>query len=320
MGRLLTFAGGVYDRTQALIDGTVKAEGIELNWFTLPYDELWRRMLNHYEFDASELSFSSYLIARTLGKPLIAIPVFPARAFRHSYIFTNTKSGIKEPADLAGKRVGLTEFQQTATVWVRGILQHEYRVVLEDIEWFTRAGQSWMEFQMSRRYKVQQIPPGKMLDEMLINGELDALILPRLLPSLVKAASTVRRLFENHKDVEKAYYKKTGIFPIMHTVVIREELWKDSPWIAVSLFKAFQKAKEAAYQILNDSSPYKISMVWFREPLREQTEVFGEDPWPYGISKNRVAVETLMSYLYEQGLATRKLTFEEMFASNTVDL
>ena len=130
----------------------------------------------------------------------------------------------------------------------------------------------------------------------------------------------VRRLFENHKDVEKAYYKKTGIFPIMHTVVIREELWKDSPWIAVSLFKAFQKAKEAAYQILNDSSPYKISMVWFREPLREQTEVFGEDPWPYGISKNRVAVETLMSYLYEQGLATRKLTFEEMFASNTVDL
>ena len=108
--------------------------------------------------------------------------------------------------------------------------------------------------------------------------------------------------------------------PIMHTVVIREELWKDSPWIAVSLFKAFQKAKEAAYQILNDSSPYKISMVWFREPLREQTEVFGEDPWPYGISKNRVAVETLMSYLYEQGLATRKLTFEEMFASNTVDL
>jgi 4,5-dihydroxyphthalate decarboxylase len=320
MARCITFACGDYDRTRPLIDGTVKPEGLELNWLTLPHHEIWTRMLNYYEFDASELSLSSYLIGRTLGKPLIAIPVFPARAFRHSYIFVNARSGISEPRDLVGKRVGLAEFQQTATVWVRGILRHEYGVSLERIHWFTWTKQSRMEIEMPRRYEIQQIPPGRNPDELLIRGELDAIICANLFPSLVNGTPQVRRLFENYKEVEADYYRKTGIFPIMHTVAIREGLWKECPWIAVSLFKAFQRAKELAYQRLNDLSPYKISLAWFREPVREQKEILGDDPWANGLARNRHVVETLMNYLCEQGLAQRKLSIEELFAANTLNL
>ncbi len=320
MQRQLTIACGAYDRTHALINGAVKPEGLELNWLTLPYHEIWTRMLNDYDFDASELSLSSYLIARTIGKPLIAIPVFPARAFRHAYIFINTKSGIKEPRDLMGKKVGLAEFQQTATVWVRGILQHEYGVSLEKIRWFTWAKQSRMKIEMPKQYDIQQIPTGVSPDNMLIEGGLDAMICASLFPSLLNGSPNVTRLFENYKEVEIAYYKKTGIFPIMHTVAIREELWKESPWIAISLFKAFQKAKELAYEALNDLSPYKISMVWFRGPVREQKEILGDDAWPYGLSKNRQTIETLMGYLHEQGLASKKLDVEELFAANTLKL
>ena len=318
--RQLTFACGDYDRTQALIDGTVRPEGLELNWLILPHQEIWTRMLNYYEFDASELSLSSYIIAKTLGKPLIAIPVFPARAFRHSYVFVNTKSGIREPRDLMGKRVGLAEFQQTATVWVRGILQHEYGVSLEKVRWFTWVKQDRMEIDMPGHYNIQKIPEGVSPDHLLIEGELDAIICASLFPSLLRGHPNVRRLFENYKEVEATYYKKTGIFPIMHTVAIREELWRDCPWIATSLFKAFQKAKEIAYQKVNDASPYKISMVWFREPIKEQQEILGDDPWPYGLARNRKTVETLAQYLFEQGLIKKKPSIEELFAPNSLNL
>lgn len=320
MRRPLTIACGDYDRTQALITGEVKPDGLELNWLTLPHHEIWTRMLNYYDFDASELSLSSYLIARTMGKPLIAIPVFPARAFRHSCIFINTKSGIKGPGDLTGKRVGLAEFQQTATVWVRGILEHEYGVSLEKIMWFTWVKRSRMEIEMPKQYRIQQIPEGKSPDQCLIDGDLDAIICANLFPSLLNGAPKVRRLFENYQEVEAAYFRKTGIFPIMHTVALREELWRECPWIAASLYKAFQKSKELAYQRLQDLSPYKLSMVWFREPIKEQRAILGDDPWPYGLAKNRSAIETLMGYLYEQGLARKLLKVEDLFAPNTLDL
>jgi 4,5-dihydroxyphthalate decarboxylase len=319
MARQITFACGDYDRTHPLIDGAIKPEGLELNWFTLPYHEVWTRMLNRYEFDASELSLSSYLIARTMGKPLIALPIFPARAFRHSCIFVNARSGIRKPRDLVGKKVALAEFQQTATVWVRGTLQHEYGVDLEKIHWFTWS-KTRMEIEMPLRYDVTQIPPGQAPDEMLARGELDAMICANLFPSMLNGRPEIRRLFENYPEVEAAYFKKTGIFPIMHTVAMRAELWKESPGIAVSLFEAFQKAKAEAYARLNDLSPYRISLVWFREPVKQQKEILGDDPWPYGLAQNRHVVETLMGYLYEQGLAPRKLAIEELFAANTLEL
>ena len=303
-----------------MIDGSVKPEGLELNWLVLPHLEIWTRMLNYYDFDASEISLSSYLIARTIGKPLTAIPVFPARAFRHSYIFINTRSGICEPRDLMGKRVGLAEFQQTATVWVRGTLQHEYGVNLEEIEWFTWMPRPRMETEMPDRYSVHQIPPDRKPDQMLFNGELDAVICASLFPSLLNPPPHVRRLFENYEEVEAAYFKKTGIFPIMHSVALRQELWQENPWIARSLLKAFQRAKENAYERLNDTSPYKISLAWFRGPVEEQREILGDDPWPYGLEKNRHVVAALMDYLYEQGLVKEKLEVEKLFAPNTLDL
>jgi 4,5-dihydroxyphthalate decarboxylase len=320
MPRLLTIACGDYDRTHPLIDGTVRPEGLELNWLTLPPHEIWTRMLNHYEFDASEISLSSYLIARTIGKPLTAIPVFPGRAFRHSYIFVNSNSGIREPQDLVGKRVGLAEFQQTATVWARGILQHEYGVKLEEIEWFTWVKQSRMEIDMPKRYSIHAIASDRKPDEMLFTGELDAVICANLFPSLLQPPRHVRRLFENYEEVEAAYFRKTGIFPIMHAVALRQDLWEQQPWIATSLFKAFQLAKQIAYERLNDISPYKISLAWFRRPVKEQRAVLGEDPWAYGLEKNRRVVGTLMDYLYEQGLARERLAVEQVFAPNTLGL
>jgi 4,5-dihydroxyphthalate decarboxylase len=239
MALQLTLACGDYDRTHPLIDGSVTPEGIELNWLTLPHLEIWTRMLNYYDFDASEISLSSYIIARSLGKPLTAIPVFPARAFRHSYIFINTRSGIREPKDLMGKRVGLAEFQQTATVWMRGTLQHEYGVSLDAIEWFTWVPRSRMEMELPKRYKVTHLTPDKKPDEMLFNGELDAIMIPSLFPSLFNPPPHVRRLFEDSPKVEAEYYKKTGIFPIMHSIALREGVWEAHPWIARSLFKAF---------------------------------------------------------------------------------
>ncbi len=318
MRRQITFAGGSYDRTQALIDGTTKPEGLELNWLTLRYSEIWRRMLNDFDFDASELSLSSYLIARSMGKPLIAIPVFPARTFRHSYVFVNKHSGINEPIDLVGKRVGVADFQQTATVWMRGILQHEYNVPLEKIQWFTWA-RTRMEIGLPKNYSIEPIPPGKDPEEMFKRGELDAVILAALFPSLLNGTGEARRLFENYKDVEQSYFTKTKIFPIMHTVAMREELWKEQPWIAVSLLKAFQQAKEIAYERLVDLNAYKISLIWMRELVSEQMALVGNDPWVYGFEKNRHVLETIAGYLYDQGLINKPLDVESVFAANTLN-
>jgi 4,5-dihydroxyphthalate decarboxylase len=319
MKRQITFAGACYDRTQALIDGSVKPDGLELNWLILRYAEIWRRMLNDYDFDASELSLSSYLIARSMGKPLIAIPVFPARTFRHSYVFINNNSGITKPADLVGKKVGVADFQQTATIWMRGILQHDYNVPLEEIQWFTWA-KTRMEIELPKHYSIQAIPAGKDPEEMLKKGELDAVILAALFPSLLNGTPETRRLFENYKDVEQAYFKQTKIFPIMHTIAMREELWKKQPWIAVSLLKAFQRAKEIAYERLVDLNAYKISLIWMRELVSEQKRVVGNDPWAYGFEKNRYVLETIASYLYEQGLINKPLNIETAFAPNTLNL
>jgi 4,5-dihydroxyphthalate decarboxylase len=319
MKRQITFAGACYDRTQALIDGTIKPDGLEFNWLVLHYPEIWRRMLNDYDFDASELSLSSYLIARSMGKPLIAIPVFPARTFRHSYVFVNNKSGINQPADLVGKKVGVADFQQTATVWMRGILQNEHNVPLEKIQWFTWA-KTRMEIELPKRYSIQTIAAGKDPEEMLKKGELDAVILAALFPSLLNGVPEAKRLFENYKDVEQAYFKKTRIFPIMHTVAMREELWKEQPWIAVSLLKAFQQAKEIAYERLVDLNAYKISLIWMRDRVSEQKAVVGNDPWAYGFEKNRHVLETIASYLHEQGLIRKPLNVETAFAPNTLNL
>jgi len=318
MTRQLTFACGAYDRTRPLIDGRVTPEGLGLNWIVLSPHEIWTRMLNHYEFDASEMSLSSYLISKTVNKPLMAVPIFPARAFRHSFIFVNAKSGIKEPRDLAGKRVAQAEFQQTAAVMVRGILQNEYGVPLETIRWFNWY-QPRTEVKISKSYTVEALPSVQVAEQVLDGGELDALIGTAIPQPVLNGSPNVRRLFDDAKEVEMAYYRKTKIFPIMHTVVIREELWRAEPWIATSLYKAFQKAKGLAYDALNPKSPFNISLAWLGDPVHEQREILGDDPWAYGFKRNKHIVETLMKYQLQQGLVSKTLKAEELFAPNTLD-
>lgn len=317
MARQLKFACGAYDRTRPLIDGRVKPEDLEFDWRVLSPHEIWTRMLNHYEFDASEMSLASYLIARTLDKPLIAIPVFPARSFRHSFLFVNTKSGITRPKDLEGKQVAQAEFQQTAAVMIRGILHNDYGVDLETIHWF-----NWYEprseITLHKPYKTEILPSAKVAEQMLEQGELDAMICASLPQVFLDGSPNVQRLFDNPKQEEIAYYRKTRIFPIMHTVVIQEELWRADPWIATSLMKAFQQAKQIAYDTLNSRLPFRVSLAWLSEPLKEQKEILGDDPWAYGFAKNKHNVEVLMQYLLEQGLVSKTLKAEEVFAPNTL--
>jgi len=320
MRKVLTIAGGDYDRTQALIDGRITPEGIQLKWLNLPYMEIWKRMLNDYEFDVSELSFASYIIARASGRPLIAIPVFPLRLFRHSYMMINADSGVGAPKDLEGKRVGLAEFQQTATVWARGILQHEYGVDLTKIDWFTWKAKDRMAIDAPRSYRIQTLPAGNRPDQMLIDGELDALICSTIFPSLLTGNPKVRRLFDDSRRVETDYYKKTGIFPIMHTVAMREELWREEPSIAVSLYQAFDAAKKLAYKDLDDVSRQRITLLWYGDLLNEQKKLLGADHWPYGVEKNRRTIQALIDYLFEQEMLPKKPALEELFAPNTLML
>jgi 4,5-dihydroxyphthalate decarboxylase len=320
MRKRLTMAAADYDRTRALIDGRIKPDGIDLDWQILPYMDIWKRMLNNYEFDVSELSFASYIIARASGKPLIAMPVFPLRIFRHSYVLINRNSGIRAPKDLEGKRVGLAEFQQTATVWVRGMLQHEYGVDLTKIDWFPWKAKDRMAIQAPKSYRIQTLPAGSRPDQLLIDGELDALICSTIFPSLLKSPPTVGRLFEDSQKAETEYYRKTGIFPIMHTVAMREELWREDPSIAVRLFAAFEAAKKLAYKDLADVSRQRITLLWYEDALNRQKDLLGDDYWPYGIEKNRATVQALIDYLFEQELLPRKPALEELFAPNTLSL
>ena len=311
-----TLAGGHYDRTQALIDGEVKPSGAELTYLPMRPPEIFRRMLRYLEFDGSEMSMSSLLIGREQGIPLVAIPVFPSRKFRHSYIFCNVDAGIREPQDLIGKRVGAREYQLTANLWIRGILKHEYDVEAKDIRWFTE----WEEripVGTIEGVTVRRIPEGKTLDGMLINGEIDALIWPNIPNSVRRRSAKVRRLFEDYPRVEAEYYKKTGLFPIMHTVVLKRDVYERNPWLAVSLLEAYREAKERCFRQMDDPSAH--SLVWFEACKEEQHRVFGSDPYPYNIRENRKVLETIIQYSVEQGLTKSPFSIEDLFAKNTLD-
>ena len=234
----LTLACGPYDRTQALRDGTITPEGIELNYITLQPAEIFWRMLQFQEFDVSEMSLSNYTsLASGANSPFIAIPVFPSRVFRHGYFFINTNAGIEKPADLAGKRGGVPEYSMTAAVYMRGLLQHEYGVKPTQVEWVQgrtdRLGRA-----LPRDIKLTQAPAGTELGDLLEKGEIDFLMTANNPLSFRRGSPNVRRLFPNYMELEKDYYRRTKIYPIMHTVVIRREIYDRDPWVALSLYKA----------------------------------------------------------------------------------
>jgi 4,5-dihydroxyphthalate decarboxylase len=322
----LSMAIARYDRTAALLEGTVQAEGIELNVVPLKVAEIFWRQLHHApEFDVSELSLSGYLVTLERKPPTyIAIPVFPSRVFRHSSIFINTDSGIKKPADLAGKRVGIPEYSMTAAVFIRGMLQDVYGVDLKTLR-YVRGGEHGykseerVELNLPPEIRIESAPPGRGISDLLAAGEIDAIFSPFPPASFAAGHPKVARLFPNWESAEREYYKQTRIFPIMHTVVIRREVYEANRWIATSLYAAFEQAKARCYQALDDSTaPY--SMPWFVPQLLEQWRFFGCDPYAYGVEPNRHLLETMTRYSIEQGLTHRRFSVDELFAPEMYDL
>ena len=320
----LTLACCDYDRTRALMDGTVRPEGIDLNYLALPVEETFFRMLRNREFDCSEMSLSSY--TASLGSenpPFIAIPVFPSRFFRHSCIFVSAKSGIRKPEDLKGKRVGVPEYQMTAPVWIRGILADEYGVKVTDVEHFSGGEEEpgrdeKLKIDLPSTIKLSPIPAGKTLSRMLAEGELDALLTARAPSTFHTQPDAVKRLFPDYVDQEKAYYRRTKIFPIMHIVVIRKHVYEQHPWIARSLYKAFCAAKERALQNMHISNAHAYMLPWLAWEREQLREIFGPDWWPYGIEPNRHVLEALLRYLHEQGLLKKQLKVEDIFAPSAI--
>jgi len=314
----LNLACGPYDRTQALRDGTVQAEGIDLTYIQLQPAEIFWRMLQFKEFDASEMSLSNYTTLVSEGNsPFIAIPVYPSRVFRHGYFFINTDKGIKTGADLKGKRGGVPEYSMTAAVYMRGVMQHEFGVKPSDVEW-VQGRTDRLGRKLPSDVKLTQAPAGTELGDMLERGELDFIITANNPLSFRRGAKNVRRLFPNYAEVEKEYYKRTKIYPIMHTVVIRRDIYDRDPWVALNLYKAFSQSKEWCYRNITETGSPKASFAWLQSMIEEEQAVFGEDWYSYGIEQNRPSIEALLQYTHEQGLTGRRIKLEELFAPSTL--
>lgn len=314
-----------YDRTRALMDGTVQPDGIDLTYLNMPVEETFFRMLRHREFDVAEMSLSSYTVSLfSEERPFIAIPVFPSRFFRHSSIYINTDAGITEPSDLIGKRIGTPEYQMTAPVWIRGILADEYQVPVDSVHYLTGGEEEpnrpeKLKLDLPDNIHVERIASDKTLAQMLLHGEIDALHTARAPSSFYDGSGKVARLFENYPAVELDYYRRTGIFPIMHCVVIRREVYEQNRWVAQSLLKAFQQAQKITYQSLHETAAHKAMLPWLSAHVEEARREMGDDFWSYGFDKNRDTIATFLKYHYDQGLSRQLLTPEELFAPETLE-
>jgi 4,5-dihydroxyphthalate decarboxylase len=321
----LTLACWDYDRTRALADGSVQAEGIDINYLNLHVEETFFRMLRNREFDVAEMSLSSYAMSAARDDPpFVAIPVFPSRFFRQSCIFVSAKSGIREPKDLIGKRVATPEYQMTAPVWIRGTLQDEYGVDPASVEYFTGGEEEpgrdeKLKLELPAKFRIRRIGATQTLAQMLADGEVDAMHTARIPSTFKSRPGTVKRLFENYVDVERAYYRKTKIFPIMHTMVIRRDIYRANPWIARSLQKAFELAKRKVYENLYTTSALTTMLPWQIAQVEDVRREMGADWWPYGFEPNRHVLDTFLRYHQEQGLSSRLLRPEELFAPETLD-
>jgi 4,5-dihydroxyphthalate decarboxylase len=320
----LSLACWNYDRTRALADGSVRAEGIDLVYNDLFVEETFFRMLRNREFDVAEMSLSSYCVSLAReDRPFVAIPVFPSRFFRHSCIFVSAGRGIREPKDLAGKKIGVPEYQMTAPVWIRGILQDEYGVDPASCEYLTGGEEEpgrdeKLALDLPAKFRVKPIGARQTLARMLADGELDAMHTARAPSTFRSEPGRVKRLFEDFVEIEKAYYRKTKIFPIMHTVVIRRDLYEKCRWIAQSLNKAFAQAQRKTYEYLATSMALTTMLPWQSAHVEEARALLGEDWWPYGVEPNRQALETFLRYHHEQGLSKRRLNVDELFAPETL--
>jgi 4,5-dihydroxyphthalate decarboxylase len=322
----ITIACGNYDRTRAILDGRVTVEGCATTYLPLYPEEIFHRAFRFQEFDVSELSFSSHIRTVAAGtSAYVGIPAFVSRIFRHSGIYIRADAGIRTPADLKGKRVGLPEYQITAVVWMRGMMQHEYGVLPTDIHW-RNGGQEQPGRQ--ERTPLKPIPgldlkplgPEETLVGLLRAGELDALFTARAPSSYLAGEPHITRLFPDTRAAEQAYFKKTGLFPIMHLVGIRKALVAQYPWLPVSVYKAFCAAKALAMTDLTDVNALMVTLPWLEAETKETIAAMGADFWKYGVHENMREIEALTQYLHEQGLVDRKVKVDELFAPSTLDI
>jgi 4,5-dihydroxyphthalate decarboxylase len=308
----LSIACGDYEIIRALKDGSVQPDGIELTLLT-DMDSPTRhwRFLRNKEFDVAELSSSYYIVAHDKGLPFRAIPVFPHRRFRHGFAFINTGKGITKPTDLIGRKVGVNQFQTTAVLWIRGILEHEYGVPHKQIDWYAELDED-IDFTPPKDLRLTVLPDDKSIETMLAEGELDAVLESNLIKPILDRDPRVGRLFSDYVREEEAYFRRTGIFPIMHVVAIREEIVARHPWVPINLFLAFQEAKRLAMRRMEN--PRIAPVVWYRESWERQEEIVGKDPWEYGLTeRNRHTLATLLGYSYEQALIRKPATPEDLF-------
>ena len=332
----LSFISGYNEKVQPLLDGTVKVEGVELvPTYSDPSETFWRQ-LNFEEFEISEMSLSSYLIAKSRGMDMVGIPVFPSRRFMHAQLSYQVDSGIKEPGDIVGKRIGVGEYQQTASLWVRGILEHDFGVSQYKVEWHMERTEELSHggatgFTPPKGISFKRIPPDKSLASMLVNNEIDVASVHRAFQrdtniidrsTHIRARggdwSKVKPLFPDVIAEGTRFFKKHGYIPANHAYIIRGDIHKKYPWLAFNLYKGFLAAKEYANERLAESVP--TGLVFGRQYLSQTKRIFGEDPFPYGVKDNRPMLQTIIDYSHEQGLTPEKFKIEDLFTPSTLDL
>lgn len=312
----LTLACNPYDRVQPLIDGSVAPDGVELNFISsLSPGEIFWRMLRHEEFDVSELSLSAYILGIARGDPrFVAIPVFLLRLFRHSYIWVRQDAGIERPEDLKGRTVLVPEYHMTALLYIRGLLKHDYGVLPEHLRWI-RTRVERVDLSIPPGIEVEDMPANTTVEAVMASGRIDATAGTR--PP--RGPVPMRRLFPDVREVEADYYRRTGIFPIMHVLAIRRPVYEANRWLPLNLMQAFERAKACAYERLHQVSGI-YALPWLNSELQHTREVFGDDPYPYGVAANRASLEAATLFSYEQGLSQRRLGIEELFAPETIDV
>jgi 4,5-dihydroxyphthalate decarboxylase len=317
MALALTMAMSGYDHVRDLSTGAVRVEGVDLTTLALPVEEIFYRFLRHREWHVSELSLAKYVALRAAGdESICAIPVFPSRVCRHSSIFVRP-DGPRDPRQLSGARIGLPEWAQTAAVYTRSLLVYEWGIPLRDVQW-VQAGvnepgrQEKVELHLPDGVVVSRVPD-RSLDEMLLAGDLDAVFSAHPPASFERGEEGIVRLFADYEPAEREYVARTGIFPIMHVVVIRADVLRSDPWVAQNLFTGFVRAKQASLDRLSDMTASRVPLPWAPRRLEETRQLTGSDPWPYGVDANRVTLDAFARYAHEQGVAARRLEPEELF-------
>jgi 4,5-dihydroxyphthalate decarboxylase len=320
----ISIAMGDYDRNRALFDGRVQIDGCDPVYMLLSPEEMFFRAMRSRDFDITELSFSSYLVKHAQGDcPYIAVPVFLSRAFRHTSIYVR-KDRIRQPQDLKGKRVGVPEYQLTANVWARSILQDDYRVHPEDITWVrggidTPGRPEKIKLNLPPAVRIESAPEGLTISDLLNTGDIDGFIAPRPPSGAALHNPHVGWLFDNPTAVAQDYYRRTGIFPIMHVVGIRKELTDIHPWLPAAVFKAFNASKAAALELLADTSATKVTLPFVEEQLKAAKDLLGDDFWSYGVEANRKTLETFVHHHHAQGLSSRRVAVDELFHCSTYE-